>query len=293
MFILQNGYGLLKNIHEKIINYYKAFRIAISGHPLIIKRSGKVYKITLQPTSVKQLNKEVHNTELASERDIFEDRVVVLERIAPFAVRSSLIKEDESKSRKEIFIQKQRKLIKICIKNEDHALKASRKPAFAVINSQINNLKIGLKKSNKILYSQFNALFCNYYFKYPVPVTLMHGDFSPSNTLIKEKKLFIIDWEYALTGGSIIYDWWYLKFCINSQKLYNNDTEAYFSFLVKYLEKIDLRYDQFNAFGYAMYSVIELSRLGTRKSADMRRIKTYLNELDSIINDNQAENRLN
>jgi thiamine kinase-like enzyme len=241
-------------------------------------RFNRIFKIVISTPGMKQLDREVRNSQLALEWDIYSGRVVSLEKVAPFIAAATFINETNSVS----YIRKRQKLMELSINRLDSVLKAPKRAASDILINRIHNLDIELEKDHPV-YTQFRELVNSNYFRFEIPVTPMHGDFLPGNSLLTEEKLLLIDWEYALKEGSILYDWWYLKFYIDIDKNYNEETKIYFSFIEKALEKINLSYDQFEAFGYAMISSAYISAYELKRIRDLKKCRKYIRELDRIV----------
>ena len=172
--------------------------------------------------------------------------------------------------------------MEFCINNLDTTIKVPKVAAIDVLSNRIRNLDIDIEKDHPV-YSQFRDLVNSNFFHFEIPLTPMHGDFLPGNSLLTDEKLLLIDWEYAQEEGSILYDWWYLKFYIDIDKKSNKEIENYFSFLEKTLQKIGLRYDQFEAFGYAMISSAYLSAFELKRTDNLEKCSKYINEVSKIV----------
>ena len=267
------------DIRNLFFKCYRAIKSLLRGHPLIIRKNKNIYKLSLLPSSIKNLNREVRNTSLAVDWEIYADRVVDVKKFTPFSVRGNLIKTDGDKTKTERYVEKQHSLIDITMNNLQYALQAPKKQASELITLQVKNLSINLKQNQK-LYINFNNLLNGGYFEFQLPVTPMHGDFIPMNALMKNNKLFLIDWEYASCEGSIIFDWWFLKTAIERNGYYDKKTDEYFAFLDQALEKMQLSDNQFEAFGCMMHTVINMVRADTRKSSDFNK---FFNRASNIV----------
>jgi len=269
----------------KFSRYAKAFKL-FSDQPLIIYRGGNFIKIAVLPSTLRQLNREVENNKAALNWEVYPGMVVPLKQFTPFAAFSPVIEIPYSANWKDHYVRTQREMIEISMKNLEIALRAPKKNAHKIIEDQIALLGLDLNRK-KPFFSKFRSSLHSGFFSFKIPLTPMHGDFIPSNALIDDDKLMLVDWEYASPRGSILYDWWFLKKALDRDGIYNRNTEQYFGFLTSTLEKLNIENLQFEAFGCAMHTAINLSRSDKRKSD---RFQHYFKRLNEIVWDAGATN---
>ena len=276
-----------KKIQEKWYNYKTTLnKLILKGVPVVIFKFDRVFKIAVRQVSIRRLNREVRNSKQALEWDVFSNRVVALKKITPFAAVSTFIKDKAKKNNE----YKRCKLVDFYAENIDYTLRAPKASAFEIINSQITNLGLDLSKDHRV-YSQLKQLIDSNYFNFQLPITPMHGDISSLNLVMDESKLLFIDFELASDSGSILYDWWCLK-----QRMDENDKKAkdFNAFINKSLEKLELSTDQFNAFGYTMFSISSIFGFEVNKFKSLVKTNKYINKSIKIISrqEDTSDNRI-
>ncbi|MBA2666375.1 MAG: hypothetical protein H0U69_05000, partial [Trueperaceae bacterium] len=136
------------------------------------------------------------------------------------------------------------------------------------------------------LYVRYRRSLDSGFFAFPVPRTPMHGDFAPQNTLLHRRRLYLLDWEYASDGGSLLYDAWFLRRSLLRSDRWHTLPEAdvtrYLEDLEHALHAVSLRSDQFDAFGHAVHALVDFSRHELRGS-DVQVLAHGVREIERLV----------
>lgn len=264
-------YALKKNAYRYATDILKYFK----GKPFVLNLRFYVIKLAFTDLSKKKLKREVKNSHKAANSSLFSEVVVTQSLPVSFIATSKYY--NDSKNVRDKFS----KMINFSIQQFAN-LEITKEEARKVLGKQLS-INTHYKSSPTV--SKLNKLISNRFFKYEIPKCFMHGDYAPENVIIFNDRLYLVDWEHASMEGSIIYDWWFCRRMIQSKKVLvaKSDNQRFHRFLKDSLSKLKLSLSEFNAFGHAMYAIINCSRLESRKFNDKMLFQS-LDRANSIIN---------
>jgi hypothetical protein len=250
----------------------------LKGKPIVLKIWPLVFKIAFSSVSRQQLSKEVKAAGLALTEPFFSNLVVRQKQITqyPIIAVSRFIRDDGEIS------DRMSKMIMFSMNQFHFSDRFRKKSSGEVIKNHIN---AHVNERNSDLFIRYRKLVESSYFDFEVPYGFMHGDFHNENAIINNDRLYLVDWEYSCSEGSILYDWWYLWRSLNRYKeRINSDIYMkYCAFLKENIERFNIDNDQFNAFGCAMHISINFSRIEKRGGED-RDIVRDMSEIYRIMN---------